>query len=96
MAPANRIAHGNLERRGMNRVLSYGPDGFERMVMPAVLALNIHLVGLRKRKLLLEVLKRATRRRRRDKKAARPGAFRKLRKCSHPPRRGDRSCANDS
>ena len=60
----------NLEQRGMDRVLSYGPDGFERMVMLSVLALNIHLIGLRKRELLLEERKRATRRKRRNKKAA--------------------------
>jgi len=39
----------NLEQRGMDRVLSYGPDGFERMVMLSVLSLNVHLLGLRRR-----------------------------------------------
>ena len=31
----------NLEQRGLDRVLSYGPDGFERMVNLSVLSLNV-------------------------------------------------------
>ena len=31
----------NLERRGMDRVLPYGPDGFARMVDLSVLAPNV-------------------------------------------------------
>ena len=36
----------NLEQRGMDRVLSYGADGFERMANLSVLALNVHRLGL--------------------------------------------------
>ena len=42
----------------MDRVLSYGPDGFERMVFLSVLALNVHLLGLRRSEQLLEERKR--------------------------------------
>ena len=35
------VEHGNLEQRGMDRVLSYGPDGYERMVMLSGLSLNV-------------------------------------------------------
>ena len=31
----------NLEQRGLDRVLSRGPDGFERMVDLSVLSLNV-------------------------------------------------------
>ena len=59
-----------LEQRGMDRVLSYGPDGFERMVFLSVLALNVHLLGLRRRERLLEERKRESGRKRRRTKAA--------------------------
>ena len=60
----------NLEQRGMDRVLSYGPDGFERMVFLSVLALNVHLLGLRRRERFREERKREAGRKRRGTKAA--------------------------
>ena len=36
----------NLEQRGLDRVLSRGADGFERMVGLGVLAANVHRIGL--------------------------------------------------
>ena len=60
----------NLEQRGMDRVLSYGPDGFERMVNLSVLALNVHLLGLRRRERFREERKREAMRKRRRTKAA--------------------------
>ena len=44
--PAVESAINNLEQRGLNRVLSRGPDGFERMVGLGVLAANVHRIGL--------------------------------------------------
>ena len=40
LALGHRIVHSNLEQRGMDRVLSYGADGFEHMVNLSVLALK--------------------------------------------------------
>ena len=59
----------NLEQRGMDRVLSYGPDGFERMVNLSVLALNVHLLGLKVRERIQEERKQEAKRKRRAKKA---------------------------
>lgn len=53
--PAIESAINNLEHRGLNRVLSYGADGFDRMVALSMLAFNIHRIGL--------LLRRQTRRR---------------------------------
>ena len=53
--PAIESAINNLEHRGLGRVLSYGADGFERMVALSLLAFNIHRIGL--------LLRRQTRRR---------------------------------
>ena len=36
----------NLEQRGLDRVLSRGSGGFERMVGLAVVAANLHRIGL--------------------------------------------------
>ena len=44
--PAVESAINNLEQRGLNRVLSRGADGFERMVGLGVLAANVHRIGL--------------------------------------------------
>lgn len=44
--PAVESAINNLEQRGLERVLSRGADGFERMVGLAVLAANVHRIGL--------------------------------------------------
>ena len=61
---------GNLERRGMDRVLSHGSDGFERMVNLSVLALNVHCVGLTELRRLQEERKKEEKRRRRGLRAA--------------------------
>ena len=39
---------GNLERRGMDRVPSYGADGFKRMAMLSALALNVRRMARRR------------------------------------------------
>ena len=44
--PAVESAINNLEQRGLDRVLSRGADGFERMVGLAVVAANLHRIGL--------------------------------------------------
>ncbi len=44
--PAVESAINNLEQRGLDRVLSRGADGFERMVGLGVLAANVHRIGL--------------------------------------------------
>ena len=44
--PAVESAINNLEQRGLSRVLSRGPDGFERMVGLAMVAANLHRIGL--------------------------------------------------
>ena len=36
----------NLEHRGLDRVRSHGADGFERTVALAMLAVNLHRIGL--------------------------------------------------
>ena len=54
--PAVESATNNLEHRGLDRVLSYGDDGFERVTALAVVALNIHCIDL--------LLRRLSRRRR--------------------------------
>ena len=60
----------NLEQRGMDRVLSYGADGFERMVNLSVLALNVHRVGLTELRRLQEERKKEEKSRRRRLRAA--------------------------
>ena len=54
----------NLERRGLDKVYSRGAEGFERTVKLAVLAMNVHRIGL------LE-LRRLREERRRDKERMR-------------------------
>ena len=53
----------NLEQRGLGRVLARGADGFERMVGLAVLAGNLHRIGL-----LLQRAERARLKRERAKR----------------------------
>ncbi len=60
--PAVESAINNLEQRGMDRVLSYGADGFARMVALSMVAFNVHRIGLL---LHREARARARRRRRR-------------------------------
>ena len=60
----------NLEQRGMDRVLSHGADGFERMVNLSVLALNVHRVGLTELRRLQEERKKEEKKRRRGLRAA--------------------------
>ena len=60
----------NFEQRGMDRVLSYGPDGFARMVNLSVLALNVHLLGLKVRERIQEERKLEAKRKQGAKKAA--------------------------
>ena len=54
--PAVESAINNLEHRGLDRVLSYGADGFARVVALSVVAFNVHRIGL--------LLRRRARRRR--------------------------------
>ena len=54
--PAVESAINNLEHRGLDRVLSYGADGFARAVALSVVAFNLHRIGL--------LLRRRARRRR--------------------------------
>ena len=61
---------GNLERRGMDRVLSYGADGFERMAMLLVLALNVHRIGLTGLRRLRKERKREEKRKRNGPRSA--------------------------
>ncbi len=49
--PAVESAINNLEHRGLDRILSYGADGFERVTALAIVAFNIHRVGLLLRRL---------------------------------------------
>ena len=44
--PAVESAINNLEHRGLDRVLAYGADGFDRVVALSVLAFNLHRLGL--------------------------------------------------
>ena len=60
----------NLEQRGLGRVRARGADGFERMVVLAVLAGNLHRIGL--------VLQRAERARLKRKRAKRKRAALRL------------------
>ena len=55
--PAVESAINNLEQRGLDRVLSYGADGFERTVALSIVAFNVHRIGL--------LLQRRARKRRR-------------------------------
>ena len=55
--PAVESAINNLEQRGLDRVLSYGADGFERTVALSIVAFNLHRIGL--------LLQRRARKRRR-------------------------------
>ena len=55
----------NLEQRGLGRVLARGADGFERMVGLAVLAGNLHRIGLLLQRAERARLKRARAKRRR-------------------------------
>ena len=60
----------NLEQRGLDRVLSRGAAGFERTVGLAVLAANVHRIGL--------LLQRAERERRKRERKRRQRALLKL------------------
>ena len=60
----------NLEQRGLGRVRARGADGFERMVGLAVLAGNLHRIGL--------VLQRAERARLKRERAKRKRAALRL------------------
>ncbi len=62
--PAVESAINNLEQRGMDRVLSYGAEGFARMVALSMVAFNVHRIGL-----LLQRQARAQARRRRRRAA---------------------------
>ena len=55
--PAVESAINNLEQRGLDRVLSHGAEGFERMVALSIVAFNVHRIGL--------LLQRRARKRRR-------------------------------
>ena len=57
--PAVESAINNLEQRGLDRVLSRGADGFERMVGLGVLAANVHRIGLVLQRRERERLRRA-------------------------------------
>ncbi len=39
-------ATNNLERRGLDRVRTHGKEGFQRTVALAVVAANLHRIGL--------------------------------------------------
>ncbi len=49
--PAVESAINNLEHRGLDRIVSYGSEGFERTTALAVVAFNIHRIGLTLRRL---------------------------------------------
>ena len=56
--PAVESAINNLEHRGLDRVRSHGADGFDRTVALAVLAANLHRIGLLLQKREREILQR--------------------------------------
>ena len=62
--PAVESAIHHLEQRGMDRVLSYGAEGFARMVALSMVAFHVHRIGL-----LLQRQARAQARRRRRRAA---------------------------
>ena len=61
--PAVESQINNLEHRCLDRVLSYGPDGFARMTALSMVAANIHRIGLIEHRRDLEELRRRNRRR---------------------------------
>ena len=56
--PAVESAINNLEHRGLERVRSNGAGGFERTVALAVVAANLHRIGLLLQRREREILRR--------------------------------------